>query len=76
MESFKAFFKESAQRENEWHLLRSVSLSVDLTFTAPTLLSQKVLLFANPPPITPPPSLVPIHKVTHTSLSYTPTMAF
>lgn len=42
------FFKDSVLGENEWHLPRSVSLSKDLTFTAPTLLSQKVLLFANP----------------------------
>lgn len=35
--------------ENEWHLSRSVSLSVDITLTAPTPLSQKDLLFAHPP---------------------------
>lgn len=64
--SFKTLFKDSVRAEDEWHGSRSVSLSVDLTFTAPTLLSQKVLLFANPPLITPPPGHVfSIHLHSH-----------
>lgn len=58
---------------------RSVSLFMDLTFTPPTLLNQKVHLFTNPPPITPPPACalcIQIHKVIHTSLSYHPPIAY
>lgn len=68
-------FKDNVLEEND--LSRSASLSMDLTFTAPTLPSQKGPFVHNPPPITPPPAcILPIHKVIHTSLSDRPPMAF
>lgn len=70
-------FKDDVLEENDRS--RSASLSVNLTFTAPTLPSQKGPFVHNPPPITPPPArILPIHihKVIHTSLSDRPPIAF
>lgn len=46
-------FKDS-NRMNAYFLCRPVSLSMNLTFNAPTLLCQKVLLFIPRPAVKPP----------------------
>lgn len=49
-------------RMNEWHLSRSISVFMDLTFTAPILQSQKVPLFAAPVNYTSPHSFPQSHR--------------
>lgn len=65
--SFKMPLKVDVLEENDQICITLIHL----TFTAPSLPSQKALLFTNPPPITPPPACIfpiHIHKVTQSSL--------